>query len=188
MDSMLVVFLLFMMVVAEKLCAYRRLFPYYSSLLNTNCGRLMSHSSASAVQQKNFLTKIVEEDIAMGKNGRRVLTRFPPEPNGYLHLGHAKSVHLNYAIAKNYDGAMHMRLDDTNPDKENMLYVSSILDDVRWLINGKTDSEAPWDGSVKYASDYFQLIYRAAQFLIQNDLAYVDHLSPGIVHKISVEI
>lgn len=172
------------MLLTEKLCAYKRVVPSCSSVLWSRFGRFISPRvtfSTFAAHDKHFLIKVVEEDIASGKNGRRVVTRFPPEPNGYLHLGHAKSVHLNYAIAKTYSGEMYMRLDDTNPDKENMIYVSNILDDVRWLINGKVDSNAPWDGPVKYASDYFQLIYLAAEYLIQNDLAYVDHLTPGIV-------
>jgi glutaminyl-tRNA synthetase len=108
-----------------------------------------------------------------------VVTRFPPEPNGYLHLGHAKSINFNFQIAKEYKGVTHMRFDDTNPAKENMEYVNSILDDVRWLVTGEIEpSTDPWEGPVRHASDYFPALYDAAEYLISNGLAYVDDLSP----------
>lgn len=134
---------------------------------------------------KNFVTNIIDADLASGKNGGRVLTRFPPEPNGYLHLGHAKSVNFNFAVAKHYNGKTNMRFDDTNPAKEDMEYVLSILDDVRWLVTGdtkKTDVE-PWDGEIRHASDYFQITYELAEYLIEKGLAYVDHLSADEIRE-----
>lgn len=133
---------------------------------------------------KNFVTFVIENDIAKGINGGRVVTRFPPEPNGYLHLGHAKSINFNFAVAKAYNGVTHMRFDDTNPAKEDMEYVKSILNDVKWLMTGSVNSEqVPWFGPVRHASDYFQTIYDAAEYLITKDLAYVDHLTPGTSFK-----
>lgn len=130
---------------------------------------------------KNFISNIIEEDLAKGKNGGRIITRFPPEPNGYLHLGHAKSVNFNFGIAAAYGGVTNMRFDDTNPAKEDMEYVHSILDDVRWLVTGNTKSNSPpWNGAIRHASDYFQVLYDAAEFLIQQGLAYVDDLTAGI--------
>jgi hypothetical protein len=129
---------------------------------------------------RNFVTNIIEDDLANKKNGRKVITRFPPEPNGYLHLGHAKSINFNFGVAKRYNGKTNMRFDDTNPAKEDMEYVISILRDVKWLVTGDADSEnVPWDGEVRYASQYFPKIYEAAEYLIQQGLAYVDHLSSG---------
>jgi len=131
---------------------------------------------------KNFVTNIIDEDIAAGRNGGRVVTRFPPEPNGYLHLGHAKSIRINFGLAGHYNGVTHMRFDDTNPEKEEMEYIRSILDDVRWLVGGSNGSEenapAPWFGPVRHASDYFQTLYDGAEYLIQKGLAYVDDLTP----------
>lgn len=129
---------------------------------------------------KNFISNIIEEDIAQGKYGGSVVTRFPPEPNGYLHLGHAKSVNFNFGIAAAYGGVTHMRFDDTNPAKEDMEYVRSILDDVRWLVTGDTQANPPpWHGPIRHASDYFPVLYAAAEYLIQQGLAYVDELTPG---------
>ena len=118
-----------------------------------------------------------------------VVTRFPPEPNGYLHLGHAKAVSFNFAVARMFGGVCHMRLDDTNPTKEDEEYVQSILEDVKWiqsgLVNNKLaddeqdgeDSDAPWSGPVRKTSDYFDLIYDCAEALIMQGDAYVDSLS-----------
>ncbi len=131
---------------------------------------------------KNFVTNKIEQDLSENKNGGRVVTRFPPEPNGYLHLGHAKSVNINFGLAKAYKGVTHMRFDDTNPAKEEMEYVNSILEDVRWLVNTekKTGPEvdAPWFGEIRHASDYFPIMYEAAEYLIQQGLAYVDDSTP----------
>jgi glutaminyl-tRNA synthetase len=130
---------------------------------------------------KNFVTNIIEKDLSdHQRNGGRVVTRFPPEPNGYLHLGHAKSINFNFEVARAFKGVTHMRLDDTNPAKEDIEYVRSILQDVRWLVTGSLDEQRspPWDGEVRHASDYFPVIYEAARYLIEKGLAYVDDLTP----------
>lgn len=114
----------------------------------------------------NFIEQIVEEDIASGKNGGRVHTRFPPEPNGYLHIGHAKSICLNFGLADEYGGQTNLRFDDTNPVTEDTEYVDSIKNDVRWL-------GFEWDNEF-YASDYFDQLYQFAETLIQKGLAYID--------------
>lgn len=157
---------------------------YLSGLSFRSSSRLYNSPSDDATTApsssllKNFVTNIIEADLANGKNGGRVLTRFPPEPNGYLHLGHAKSVNFNFAVAKHYNGKTNMRFDDTNPAKEDMEYVLSILDDVRWLVTGDTKADpAPWDGAIRHASDYFPVIFQLAEYLIKQGLAYVDHLS-----------
>src|SRR5476651_2543994 len=107
----------------------------------------------------NFIEEIVEADRASGKHGGRILTRFPPEPNGYLHIGHAKSICLNFGLAKAYGGATNLRFDDTNPAKEDVEYVDSIREDVQWL--GFT-----WNAEL-YASDYFEQLYQFAVELIK---------------------
>lgn len=114
----------------------------------------------------NFIEEIVEADIASGKNGGHVLTRFPPEPNGYLHIGHAKSICLNFGLAQKYGGRTNLRFDDTNPETEETEYVDSIKEDVRWL-------GFEWENEL-YASDYFQQLYEFAVDLIKKGLAYVD--------------
>ena len=114
----------------------------------------------------NFIEEIVEEDLAAGKNGGRVLTRFPPEPNGYLHIGHAKSICLNFGLAKKYNGKTNLRFDDTNPVKEDVEYVDSIKEDVKWL-------GFDWAEEL-YASDYFDKLYEFAVTLIKKGMAYVD--------------
>ncbi|MDB5242469.1 MAG: glutaminyl-tRNA synthetase [Spirosoma sp.] len=114
----------------------------------------------------NFIEQLVEEDIAAGKNGGQVFTRFPPEPNGYLHIGHAKSICLNFGLADKYGGQTNLRFDDTNPVTEDTEYVDSIKNDVRWL-------GFEWENEF-YASDYFEQIYGFAEKLIQKGLAYVD--------------
>jgi glutaminyl-tRNA synthetase len=116
----------------------------------------------------NFLEQIVEEDLAAGKNNGRILTRFPPEPNGYLHIGHAKSICLNFGLAAKYGGQTNLRFDDTNPEKEETEYVDSIKADVKWLgFNWTNDQEL-------YASDYFEQLYQFSVELIKKGLAYVD--------------
>ncbi len=117
----------------------------------------------------NFIEDIIEEDIRTGKT-KKVVTRIPPEPNGYLHIGHAKSVYINYYMtAKKYGGKCNLRFDDTNPEKEDDEYVNAIIRDAKWL---------GWEGEVKYASDYFQKTYECAVILIKKGLAYVDDISP----------
>ena len=108
----------------------------------------------------DFIRQIVADDIQSGKWGGRVATRFPPEPNGYLHIGHAKSICLNYGIAEEFGGQFNLRFDDTNPEKEEQEYVDSIIEDVRWL-GGK------WDDRLFYGSDYFGKMYEWAVELIR---------------------
>ncbi len=119
---------------------------------------------------KNFIENIIDEDNEKNTYGKRVHTRFPPEPNGYLHLGHAKSICLNFGIAKKYGGLTNLRFDDTNPSKENTEYVESIKRDVKWL-------GFDWDDRMFYASDYFDKLYEYAKKLIRLGKAYVDDLS-----------
>ena len=117
----------------------------------------------------NFITNIIDEDNNTNKYGGRVHTRFPPEPNGYLHIGHAKSICLNFEISKKYNGKCNLRFDDTNPEKENEEYIESIKEDVSWL-------GYKWD-EIHFASDYFNDLYNFAIKLIQNDKAYIDSSS-----------
>ncbi|QKJ47566.1 glutamine--tRNA ligase [Proteus vulgaris] len=117
----------------------------------------------------NFIRQIIDEDLATGKHDS-VQTRFPPEPNGYLHIGHAKSICLNFGIAKDYQGKCNLRFDDTNPVKEDIEYINSIQKDVQWL-------GFQWEGSIHYSSDYFDQLYQYAIELINKGLAYVDELS-----------
>ncbi len=119
----------------------------------------------------NFLRSIIREDIESGRLQGQVITRFPPEPNGYLHLGHAKSICLNFGLAEHFGGRCHLRFDDTNPEKENQEYIDAIQEDIRWL-------GFAWDGPVRYASDYFDTLYDYALHLIREGLAYVCELSP----------
>ncbi|MBK7029589.1 MAG: glutamine--tRNA ligase/YqeY domain fusion protein [Bacteroidales bacterium] len=118
----------------------------------------------------NFIHQIIDEDIRNNKNNGRVHTRFPPEPNGYLHIGHAKSICLNFGTASRYKGMANLRFDDTNPTKEDTEYVDSIMEDVRWL-------GFDWDDRLFYASDYFDQLYEWALKMIREGHAYVDDLS-----------
>ncbi|WP_020611581.1 glutamine--tRNA ligase/YqeY domain fusion protein [Sediminispirochaeta bajacaliforniensis] len=118
----------------------------------------------------NFIERIIEDDFARGKHSQ-VVTRFPPEPNGYLHIGHAKSICLNFGLAKKYGGRCHLRFDDTNPEKESLEYIESIKRDVQWL-------GFSWGTHEYYASDYFEELYKRAVRLIKAGKAYVDDLSP----------
>ena len=119
---------------------------------------------------QHFIRSIVEADLASGKHAA-ITTRFPPEPNGYLHIGHAKSICLNFGLALDYQGSCNLRFDDTNPEKETEEYASAIQDDVRWL-------GFQWNGAVRWASDYFPALYDYAEALITKGLAYVDDLTP----------
>lgn len=123
----------------------------------------------------NFIRQIIDEDLASGKH-HNVYTRFPPEPNGYLHIGHAKSICLNFGIAQDYQGKCNLRFDDTNPVKEDVEYVDSIKQDVKWL-------GFEWEGEPRYASDYFDQLYSYAIELIKKGLAYVDELSPEQIRE-----
>lgn len=118
---------------------------------------------------RDFIREIVEADLASGKHGT-IVTRFPPEPNGYLHIGHAKSIVLNFGLAAEYGGRCHLRFDDTNPTKEEMEYVESIMEDVRWL-------GFDWGEHLHFASDYFDQLYEWAEYLIRQGKAYVDEQS-----------
>ena len=155
----------------------------------------MATSASETAKSSNFLRQIIETDIASGINsGRkwagspgdaahqsagaldpaRIRTRFPPEPNGYLHIGHAKSICLNFGLAQEYGGVCHLRFDDTNPEKENQEFVNGIIDTVHWLgfdwnVNGTSH--------LYHASDYFDFMYRAAEYLITTGHAYVDEQS-----------
>ena len=127
-------------------------------------------TTASESASRNFIQQIIDADRATGKHGGRVHTRFPPEPNGYLHIGHAKSICLNFGLAQEYSGKFNLRFDDTNPAKEEQEYVDSIIDDVRWL-------GGDWEDRLFYASDYFDLLYEWAIQLIKEGKAYVCDLS-----------
>lgn len=119
---------------------------------------------------RDFIRQIVSEDVATGKHGGAVVTRFPPEPNGYLHIGHAKSICLNFGVAKEFGGETYLRFDDTNPGKEKEEYVEAMLKDVRWL-------GYDWNDHLTHASDYFERLYEAAERLIELGKAYVDSLT-----------
>ena len=123
----------------------------------------------------NFIRQIIDRDLASGLHAK-VVTRFPPEPNGYLHIGHAKSICLNFGIAEDYRGACTLRFDDTNPEKESDEYVASIKRDVAWL-------GWRWEGEERFASDYFEQIHECALELIRKGLAYVDSLSPEQIRE-----
>jgi len=118
----------------------------------------------------NFIRQIIDADITAGKNDGRVATRFPPEPNGYLHIGHAKSICLNFGIAEDYNGTCNLRFDDTNPHKENAEFVEAIQRDVHWL-------GYDWGDKVFFASDYFEQLHDYAVQLIEQGKAYVCDLS-----------
>ena len=119
----------------------------------------------------HFIKTLISQDQKIGKYGGRVQTRFPPEPNGYLHIGHAKSICLNFTIAAEYGGQCNLRFDDTNPAKESQEYVDSIKDNIRWL-------GFEWDGEVRYSSSYFDTLFEFANQLIASGHAYVCSLSP----------
>jgi len=129
----------------------------------------MNHSPSSA-PATNFIRNLIDEHNAAGKWGGRVETRFPPEPNGYLHFGHAKSICLNFGLARDYGGVCHLRFDDTNPEKEEQEYVDSIVESVKWL-------GFDWGPHLYYASNYFDTMYACAEYLITAGHAYVDSLS-----------
>jgi glutaminyl-tRNA synthetase len=131
---------------------------------------LTTENDGKSPKTANFINAIIEEDLANGKNGKRVHTRFPPEPNGYLHIGHAKSICLNFGLAQQYNGLTNLRFDDTNPTKEDVEYVDSIKEDVQWLGFN-------WNGQELYASDYFEQLYEWAILIIRKGNAYVDDQS-----------
>src|SRR5512146_3104330 len=118
----------------------------------------------------NFIKEIINDHLTKGRYSN-VHTRFPPEPNGYLHIGHAKSICLNFGLAKEYGGLCNLRFDDTNPEKEDVEYVDSIIEDIKWL-------GFDWQDRLFYASDYFDTLYEYAVKLIKKGKAYVDSSSP----------
>jgi glutaminyl-tRNA synthetase len=142
--------------------------PHMSSSDPDNKSQVVSRNPKPA---SNFIRHLIEQDLASGKYGGRVHTRFPPEPNGYLHIGHAKSICLNFSLAEEYGGLCNLRFDDTNPAKESQEYVDAIKENIRWL-------GFQWHGEVRYASDYFEQLYQFAVQLIRNGKAYVCSLSP----------
>ena len=133
-------------------------------------------STLEPARPQDFIRDIVASDLKEGRHGRRVNTRFPPEPNGYLHIGHAKSICLNFGVAEEFGGLCNLRFDDTNPTKEDVEYVDSIQADVRWL-------GFEWDDRLYYASDYFEQMYRYAELLIRDGKAYVDSLSADEIRE-----
>lgn len=143
---------------------------------NINTKKASGQISAEPAPVTNFIRNIIDEDLVAGKNDGRVMTRFPPEPNGYLHIGHAKSICLNCGLAADYSGLCNLRFDDTNPTKEEVEYVESIKEDVKWL-------GFDWGNRLYYASDYFDRLYDYAVQLIKKGKAYVCSLSAEEIRK-----
>jgi glutaminyl-tRNA synthetase len=135
-----------------------------------------SEDKTQATAGRDFITLIVAEEVAAGKNGGRVQTRFPPEPNGYLHIGHAKAICIDFGIAREFGGTCYLRFDDTNPERETEEFVESIKRDVRWL-------GFDWDDRLRHASDYFRDIYACAVELVERGLAYVDHQNADEIRR-----
>jgi len=127
-------------------------------------------------ESQHFIEQAIEKDLAEGRNGGRIHTRFPPEPNGYLHIGHAKAICLDFGMAEKYGGKCNLRFDDTNPTKEDVEYVDSIKEDIQWL--GFT-----WEDREYYASDYFGKLWEFAVSLIKSGLAYVDDQSAEAISE-----
>src|SRR5213082_4226592 len=124
-------------------------------------------SEQEIAKPSNFIRDMVAADTKSGRFGGKVVTRFPPEPNGYLHIGHAKAICIDFGLARDYGGRCHLRFDYTNPAKESQEYVDAIMNDVRWL-------GFDWGEHLYHASDYFEQLYQWAEHLIRNGLAYVD--------------
>ena len=135
----------------------------------------MEKENVKSEVTKNFIELIIDKDLEEGRFDH-VQTRFPPEPNGYLHIGHAKSILLNYGLAKKYNGKFNMRFDDTNPTKEKTEFVESILKDIKWL-------GADWEDRLFFASNYFDQMYEAAVKLIKKGKAYVCDLTPEEIRE-----
>jgi glutaminyl-tRNA synthetase len=131
---------------------------------------------AKTTRGRDFISQIVADDVAAGKNGARVQTRFPPEPNGYLHIGHAKAICVDFGVAEEFGGTCYLRFDDTNPERETEEFVESIKRDVRWL-------GFEWGDRLRHASDYFQEIHDCAVELIRRGLAYIDHQNADDIRK-----
>jgi len=135
-----------------------------------------SEDNTEAARGRDFISQIVADEVAAGKNGGRVQTRFPPEPNGYLHIGHAKAIVVDFGVAQEFGGTCFLRFDDTNPERETEEFVESIKRDVRWL-------GFDWDDRLRHASDYFKDIHACAVALIERGLAYVDHQNADEIRK-----
>jgi glutaminyl-tRNA synthetase len=133
-------------------------------------------STPASGSRQDFIRERVASDNAAGTHGGRVATRFPPEPNGYLHIGHAKSICLNFGVAQDFGGTCNLRFDDTNPVTEDVEYVESIQDDVRWL-------GFSWEDRLFYASNYFERLYECAEGLIRDGKAYVDSLTADEIRE-----
>ena len=133
-------------------------------------------STTPGTAPSHFIRQIITKDLEAGKNGGRVATRFPPEPNGYLHVGHAKSICLNFSLAQEFSGTCNLRFDDTNPEKESQEYIDAIQRDVKWL-------GFAWNGNIRYASDYFDALYNYAVDLIKQGKAYVDELTADQIRE-----
>ncbi|WP_229130282.1 glutamine--tRNA ligase/YqeY domain fusion protein [Ancylomarina sp. 16SWW S1-10-2] len=136
--------------------------------------KTMNEENAKEVKSLNFIQQIIEEDLKNNVNDGRILTRFPPEPNGYLHIGHAKAICLNFSLAQQYQGKCNLRFDDTNPVKEDTEYVDSIMEDIKWL-------GFKWHGEPHYTSDYFEQLHDWAVKLIEDGKAYVDDQSAATI-------
>lgn len=143
-------------------------------LLTTYCENKMDNTEST--RTGNFITNIIDQDISNNKNDSRVHTRFPPEPNGYLHIGHAKSICLNFGLAKTYNGKCNLRFDDTNPSREEVEYVDSIIEDIKWL-------GFDWNDRLFYASDYFETLYEYAVKLIEDGNAFVCDLTADQIRE-----
>jgi glutaminyl-tRNA synthetase len=137
---------------------------------------MATEDPAAAARGRDFISQIVADEVAAGKNGGRVQTRFPPEPNGYLHIGHAKAICVDFGIAREFGGTCYLRFDDTNPERETEEFVESIKRDVRWL-------GFEWDDRLRHASDYFEQIHDCAVELIRKGLAYVDHQNADEIRR-----
>ncbi len=138
--------------------------------------RRQENNTTGTPVPSNFIRYIIDDDMKTGKYGGRVVTRFPPEPNGYLHIGHAKSICLNFGLAEQYNGTCHLRFDDTNPEKENPEFVAAIKEDVQWL-------GFDWGPHLYFTSDYFEKLYEFAVQLIKKSKAYVDSLTPDEIRE-----
>ena len=136
----------------------------------------MENDVTETARGRDFISQIVADEVAAGKNGGRVQTRFPPEPNGYLHIGHAKAICVDFGVAEEFGGTCYLRFDDTNPERETEEFVESIKRDVHWL-------GFDWGDRLRHASDYFQEIHDCAVELIKRGLAYVDHQNADDIRK-----
>ena len=136
----------------------------------------MTNTDNTNSSKQDFIRSIIADDVKSNKHQGRVVTRFPPEPNGFLHVGHAKSIYLNFSAAATHRGVTHLRLDDTNPETEEEAYVEAIKTDIEWL-------GFDWGTHLYHASDYFDQLYLYAQELIEKSLAYVDSLSEDEIRE-----